>query len=134
MVARGLARAIAAGTASHSGHGKHLAAAYTFVDRYPILANAGHRTVAYLPLCHVMGRIIAISLPLLTQIVPHYGEDLDDLPETMFEVAPTVLMFVPRYLQKYAAQILVGIQNSSRFMSKAGSRNTGISAKVSHAD
>ena len=31
----------------------------------------------------------------------------------MFEVAPTVLFTVPRYLQKFAAQILVGIGNSS---------------------
>ena len=31
----------------------------------------------------------------------------------MFEVAPTVLFTVPRYLQKFAAQIVVGIANSS---------------------
>jgi len=46
--------------------------------------------------------------------VPHFGEDLADLPRTMFEVQPTILFTVPRYLQKFAGQILVGIANTSR--------------------
>ena len=59
-----------------------------------------HRTVAYLPLCHILGRDIAVTLPLISRLVPHFGEDPEDLATTMFEVAPTVLFTVPRYLQK----------------------------------
>jgi long-chain acyl-CoA synthetase len=33
---------------------------------------------------------------------------------TLFETAPTVLVTVPRYLQKFASQVLLGILNSSR--------------------
>ena len=94
-------------------HGKHLAAAYTLIDRYPILAETPHRTVVYLPLCHVLGKDVAVTLPLLTSIVPHYGEDIESLTETIFETAPTVLFTVPRYLQKYVSNIIVGIENSS---------------------
>ena len=94
-------------------HGKHLAATYTLIDRYPVLANSIHRTVVYLPLCHVLGKDVAITLPLLTNIVPHYGEDIEDLAQTIFETGPTVLFTVPRYLQKFASSILVGIENSS---------------------
>jgi len=94
-------------------HGKHLAAAYTFVEHYPRLADQEQRTVVYLPLGHVLGRDLAITLPLMTRIVPHYGEDIEDLPLTLFEVAPTLLFTVPRYLQKFAAQVLVGIENTS---------------------
>ena len=36
--------------------------------------------------------------------MPHIGETAEDLPETLFETAPTVLFTVPRYLQKMAAQ------------------------------
>ena len=68
----------------------------------------------YLPLCHILGRDIAVTLPLFTRLVPHFGEDSEDLPATLFEVAPTILFTVPRYLQKFAAQILVGIMNSSQ--------------------
>jgi len=94
-------------------HGKHLAAARTFVEHYPILAEHSHRTVVFLPLCHLLGRDIAITLPLVSKLVPHLGEDIEDLPQTLFEVAPTVLFAVPRYLQKFASQVLVGIASTS---------------------
>jgi long-chain acyl-CoA synthetase len=94
-------------------HGKHLAAAYTLIDRYPVLADSRHRTVVYLPLCHVLGKDVAVTLPLMTRIVPHYGENIEDLGRTIFETAPTILFTVPRYLQKYASNILVGIETSS---------------------
>lgn len=95
-------------------HGKHLAATATVSDHYPTLYRKEHRTVVYLPLCHVLGRDIACTLPLFTRLVPHFGEDPEDLPTTFFEVAPTVIFTVPRYLQKFASQILIGIMNSSR--------------------
>ena len=52
-------------------------------------------------------------MPLFTRLVPHFGEDPEDLATTLFETAPTVLFTVPRYLQKFASQILVAITNSS---------------------
>jgi len=94
-------------------HGAHLAAAANLIIHYPTLADREHRTVAYLPLCHIFGRDIAVSLPLLSRMVPHFGEGLEDLPQTFFEVAPTALFSVPRYLQKFASHVLVGIAGSS---------------------
>jgi long-chain acyl-CoA synthetase len=94
-------------------HGRHLAGAYTLVEHYPMLAEA-QRTVVFLPLCHVLGRDVALTLPLLSGLVPHFGEDGEDLAQTLFEVAPTVLFTVPRYLQKFASQALVAVQSSSR--------------------
>jgi long-chain acyl-CoA synthetase len=95
-------------------HGKHLAATDTVVSHYPTLREKPHRTVVYLPMCHVLGRDVAITLPLLSQLVPHFGEDPEDMAATFFEVAPTVLFTVPRYLQKFASHVLVGILNSSK--------------------
>ena len=94
-------------------HGKHLAAAANIVDHYPTLRQKEHRTVGYLPLCHVLGRDAAVTLPLISHLVPHFGEHPEDLPTTLFETAPTVLFTVPRYLQKFASQVLLGIRNSS---------------------
>jgi long-chain acyl-CoA synthetase len=95
-------------------HGKHLAATRSVAAHYPTLVQKRHRTVAYLPLCHVLGRDIAVTLPLLTNLVPHFGESVEDLPETLFETAPSVLFTVPRFLQKLAAQVLVQAGSSSR--------------------
>ena len=94
-------------------HGSHLAATYTFLIHYPTLARDPHRTVAFLPLGHVIGRISAITIPLLSKMVPHYGESVDDRADTLFEVAPTFLFTVPRYLQKFASSALIGIENTS---------------------
>ncbi|MCB1356597.1 MAG: AMP-binding protein, partial [Maritimibacter sp.] len=94
-------------------HGRHLAATWNIVTHYPMLADKVQRAVVFLPLCHVLGRDIAITLPLISKLVPHYGEDIEDIGTTMFEVAPTVLFTVPRFLQKWASQILIGINNST---------------------
>ena len=93
-------------------HGNHLAATANIVDHYPTLAQKEHRTVGYLPLCHVLGRDVAVTLPLISRLVPHFGEHPEDLPTTLFETAPTILFTVPRYLQRFAAQVLLGIRNS----------------------
>jgi long-chain acyl-CoA synthetase len=94
-------------------HGKHLAAADIVATHYPTLRKKPHRTVVFLPMCHVLGRDVAITLPLISQLVPHFGEDPEDFAATLFEIAPTVMFTVPRYLQKFASHVLVGVLNSS---------------------
>src|SRR5215813_6802030 len=94
-------------------HGTHLAATDTVIAQYPTLREKPHRTVAFLPMCHVLGRDVAITLPLISQLVPHFGEDPEDFATALFEVAPTVMFTVPRYLQKFASHVLVGVLNSS---------------------
>ena len=94
-------------------HGKHLAGTYTIVDHYPTLRDKDHRTVVFLPLCHIFGRDVAITLPMISRLVPHFGESADDVMQTMFDVAPTALFTVPRYMQKFASQVLVGLSTTS---------------------
>jgi branched-chain amino acid transport system permease protein len=94
-------------------HGRHIAAAANMIAHYPALAEGEHRVVAFLPLSHVMGRNATITLPLITDIVPHYAEDVEAFVEALFEVAPTFLFTVPRYLQKFASALLVGLEHTS---------------------
>jgi long-chain acyl-CoA synthetase len=94
-------------------HGQHLAACANILAHYPVLTRGQHRVVAMLPLCHTMGRNTVITMPLLADIVPHYPESVDTVAETLYEVAPTFVFTVPRYLQKFAAHLLVGIDASS---------------------
>lgn len=82
-----------------------LAGARALVAHYPALGRPGHRTVPHLPLAHVLGRQSAIALPLVSGVVPHFGENLEQLPQTFFETAPTVLFTVPRYLHRLASRI-----------------------------
>lgn len=94
-------------------HGTHLASTATVSDHYPLLYAREQRTVVYLPLCHVLGRDVAVTLPLISCLVPHFGEDPEDIATSFFETAPTVLFTVPRYLQKFASQVLIGTANAS---------------------
>jgi len=94
-------------------HATHVAAARNMIEHYPALAKPGQRTVVYLPLCHILGRDMGITLPLLGGPTPHFGEDIEDLARTLYEVAPTVLVTVPRYLQKFASQVLIRIGHTT---------------------
>jgi long-chain acyl-CoA synthetase len=94
-------------------HGSHLAACANILAHYPLLAAGDHRIVAMLPLCHTMGRDLTITLPLLGDVVPHYPESADAFAEALFEIQPTFVFTVPRYLQKFAAHLLVGLDASS---------------------
>ena len=94
-------------------HGAHIAACANIVAHYPVLARGEHRVVAMLPLCHTMGRNTAITMPLIADVVPHYPESVETFAESLYEVAPTFAFLVPRFLQKFAAHLLVGIDASS---------------------
>ena len=94
-------------------HGPHLAACANIVEHYPLLEHREHRAVAMLPLCHAMGRNLAITMPLIADIVPHYPESVDTFADALYEIQPTFVFTVPRYLQKFAAHLLVGLDQSS---------------------
>jgi long-chain acyl-CoA synthetase len=94
-------------------HGPHLAACANIIEHYPILEHREHRAVAMLPLCHAMGRNLAITMPLIADIVPHYPESVDTVADALYEIQPTFVFTVPRYLQKFAAHLLVGLDQSS---------------------
>src|SRR6267142_1911927 len=94
-------------------HGPHLAACANIIAHYPLLSEREHRAVAMLPLCHAMGRNLAITMPLIADIVPHYPEAVDAFADALYEIQPTFVFTVPRYLQKFAAHLLVGLDQSS---------------------
>src|SRR6267378_1789911 len=94
-------------------HGPHLAACANIIEHYPILSSREHRVVAMLPLCHAMGRNLAITMPLIADVVPHYPESVDTFADALYEIQPTFVFTVPRYLQKFAAHLLVGLDQSS---------------------
>jgi len=94
-------------------HGPHLAACANIIEHYPTLQSHEHRAVAMLPLCHAMGRNLAITMPLIADVVPHYPESVDTFADALYEIQPTFVFTVPRYLQKFAAHLLVGLEQSS---------------------
>ena len=64
-------------------------------------------------MAHLIERSMSICLPLVAEVVPHIGEEVEDLLGTLYEVQPTFLNVVPRILEKIASQVAIGMQRSS---------------------
>ena len=65
----------------------------------PELMGAGNRTLAFLPLAHILARLV--QLTAITGGVPvAYGGGIDTLLDDLAEVKPTWLTVVPRVLEK----------------------------------
>jgi long-chain acyl-CoA synthetase len=90
-----------------------------FREVFPDLEREEHRSVSYLSMAHILERILTIYLPLAYRLVPHFGESVEDLPETLFETQPTFVCGVPRIWEKIASQVLVSVQSTSWFRSQA---------------
>ena len=56
---------------------------------------------------------MSLCLMMIANVVPHIGEELENLRETLTEVEPTFFHAVPRVWEKIASQILVNIDRST---------------------
>ena len=74
--------------------------ANSYLEAFPELRTGEHRAVAHLPMAHLIERSLSICLPLVAEVVPHIGEEVEDLLGTLYEVQPTFLNVVPRILRR----------------------------------
>lgn len=84
-----------------------------YLEAFPELNEGVHRAVSHLPMAHLIERSMSICLPLVADVIPHIGEEVENLPGTLYEVRPTFINVVPRILEKIASQVVIGIQRSS---------------------
>lgn len=86
---------------------------HTYLQAYPELERGEHRIVSHLPLAHLVERSVSLCLMLIADVVPHIGEDTENLRQTLVEVEPTFFHAVPRIWEKFASQMLVNIDRST---------------------
>jgi long-chain acyl-CoA synthetase len=84
----------------------------TYLQGFPELEIGEHRIVTHLPLAHLVERSMSLCLMLIADVLPHIGEEVDNLRETLTEVEPTFFHAVPRIWEKIASQIQVNIERS----------------------
>jgi long-chain acyl-CoA synthetase len=84
-----------------------------YLEAFPELNHGVHRAVSHLPMAHLIERSMSMCLPLVADVIPHIGEEVEDLLGTLYEVQPTFINVVPRILEKIASQIVIGMQRSS---------------------
>jgi long-chain acyl-CoA synthetase len=90
-----------------------LAGANTCATFSPSMYTEPQRVVVHLPFSHTVARAQATTLPLITQVVPFFGENTKVFAETIREVKPTYYMAPPRFYQRFAAQLISLVQSGS---------------------
>lgn len=95
-------------------HRTLLYATESLLDPAPELRLHDQRLVVHLPIAHVVGKLIGVTVPLLSRVVPHLPENPELFAETVYEVAPTYVCQPPRFFEKFAAQMIVTIETGSR--------------------
>ncbi len=87
---------------------------HTYLQGFPELEVGEHRIITHLPLAHLVERSMSLCLMMIADVVPHIGEEAENLRETLTEVEPTFFHAVPRVWDKIASQILVNMDRSTR--------------------
>jgi long-chain acyl-CoA synthetase len=90
-----------------------LAGAHVQTTFYPSMRWEPHRVVVHLPMSHTVARAHATTLPLLSAVVPHFGETTALFAQTIREVKPTYYMAPPRFYQRFATQILSQVHSAN---------------------
>jgi long-chain acyl-CoA synthetase len=86
---------------------------HTYLQGYPELERGEQRIISHLPLAHLVERSMSLCLMLIADVVPHIGEDTENLRQTLIEVEPTFFHAVPRIWEKFASQMLVNLDRST---------------------
>jgi long-chain acyl-CoA synthetase len=88
--------------------------AYQLCRVFPDMADAQERAViCHLSLAHAFERIVCLYSPILTSMVVHIGEEVEQLTATMLQTQPYYFHAVPRIWQKLASQAITSIDRSS---------------------
>lgn len=91
------------------------------------------RSVCHLPLNHIFEQFNSVMLPLLGTVIPHFGERRAAATQTLFDVAPDFYASVPRYWQKLASHMLVGLDDTSFLKRSVYELAMAVSRKVLRA-
>ena len=100
-------------------HRTLLAAAESYVHCNPRTRSEPHRVVANMPLAHGVGRSVISHVPLISEITPFFGDEVESFTETVREVAPNFALLPPRYWEKFAAQLIVSVETSTALKRRA---------------
>jgi long-chain acyl-CoA synthetase len=73
------------------------------------------QVVSYLPLCHIAERLMSVILALHVGYVVNFAESIDTVQESIYEIAPTLFVGVPRIWEKMHASISIRMKDASYF-------------------
>ena len=97
----------------------------------PHYAYDSDQTVPFLPLSHVFERVAGHFYGMYVGITASYAESLDTLIQDIQEKRPTVVLAVPRVLEKVYQQIISQVQDQTPFKQKVFYWGQKVGSKIS---
>ena len=77
--------------------------------------NDKDEQLSFLPLCHILERLLSILIPLKSCGTVNFVEGPDTVPENIRELSPTIFIAVPRIWEKFYAVIQLQVKDATRF-------------------
>jgi len=71
--------------------------------------------LSFLPLCHILERLLSILIPLKSCGTVNFVEGPDTVPENLRELSPTIFVAVPRIWEKFYSAIQLQVKDATRF-------------------
>jgi len=68
--------------------------------------------VSVLPLCHVAERLFSLFIPMKSGCTINFAESIDTLQADLAEISPTILLTVPRILEKIHSAVTIKMQDA----------------------
>jgi long-chain acyl-CoA synthetase len=96
-----------------------------------IAQNEHDERMCFLPLCHVAERLGGEYFALYSGARLNFVENPDTVPENVREIAPTVIVAVPRVWEKFYSAVSIAIAEASRVQQLAYRWAIGIGQRVS---
>ncbi|MEW6267511.1 MAG: AMP-binding protein [Thermodesulfobacteriota bacterium] len=94
-------------------HRNLISVARSFRQVCPI--GGEEQVVSYLPLCHIAERALSLIFALEAGYTVNFAESISTVQQSVYEIAPTVFVGVPRIWEKMHAGIQIGVKDASWF-------------------
>ncbi|MBT4266740.1 MAG: AMP-binding protein [Deltaproteobacteria bacterium] len=82
-------------------------------DQY-LEINDRDEQLSFLPLCHILERLVTILIPLKSCGTVNFVEGPDTVPENIRELSPTIFIAVPRIWEKFYSGIQLQVKDATR--------------------
>ena len=87
------------------------------IETFSQIFNVSDRDeqLSFLPLCHILERLLSILIPLKSCGTVNFVEGTDTVPENIRELSPTNFIAVPRIWEKFYSAIQLQLKDATRF-------------------
>ena len=93
-------------------------------------ATAEDRMLSYLPLSHIAEQMFTIHIPITVGATVHYARSMEDLPDDLREVRPTVFLGVPRVWEKMKAKLQSALEGATGPKAKLAAWAMGVGRRT----